>query len=177
MTTMHTTLEWWQAVKGDDKLLNDWLIRQYRGEVTAARRIEMFRDRYARDAEPKRVLTLIAAQEEKHAEWVLGLLQARGIEASVTGAEERYWKETLPAIEDFETGAAVGAHAEEMRLARIRVICDDDTAPADIRAVFQKILREEEFHARAFKKLAGKPAYFRTQGAHEKGMALLGLVA
>jgi len=174
---MHTSLEWWQAVKGDDKLLNDWLIRQYRGEVTAAKRIELFRDRYVLDIETRRILTLIAAQEAKHAAWVLDLLRARDITPSIKGAEDRYWKETLPAIEDFETGAAVGAHAEEMRLARIRVICEDDTAPEDIRDVFQKILPEEEFHARTFRKLAGNEAYSRTMGAHEKGMALLGLTA
>ncbi len=163
---MSTSQQWWAGIKADAARFNDWLVKQYRGEVTAARRIEQFRDAYARDAQPKRVLTLIAAQEEKHAAWVLGLLEARGIQPDVAGAEERYWKETLPEVADFETGAAVGAHAEEMRLARIRVICDDEAAPADVRSVFQKIVKEEEFHARAFRRLAGNPAYFRTQGAH-----------
>jgi len=174
---MSTSQQWWAEVKADAARFNDWLVRQYRGEVTAAKRIESFRDAYARDAEPKRVLTLIAAQEERHAAWVLDLLRARGIEPDASGAEERYWREALPAVEDFETGAAVGAHAEEMRLARIRVICNDEEAPADVRSTFQRILKEEEFHARAFRKLAGQPAYFRTQGAHDRGMALLGLEA
>jgi len=179
---MKTPMQWWTTVKSDDKLLNDWLLRQYRGEVTAASRIEHFRDRYACKAnafraQAKRILTTIASQERQHAAWVLDLLHARGITPDIEGAEERYWKETLPSVESFETGAAVGAHAEEMRLLRIRTIVEDDTAPEDIRDVFKRILKDEEFHARAFRDMAGEEAMSKTAGAHERGMALLGLVA
>lgn len=174
---MQTSREWWAKVRAEDRLLLDWLRRQYRGEVTAAGRIEAFRDRYAPNAESKRLLTTIAEQERRHAAWVRDLLMARGIDPEVQGAEDRYWAETLPAVDSFEHGAAVGAHAEEMRLQRIRVIVNDATAPADVRKVFTMILKEEEFHARAFAQMAGEEALSETRGAHERGMALLGLVA
>ena len=40
-----------------------------------------------------------------------------------------------------------------MRLERIRVICDDEDAEEDIRSVFQRILKDEEWHEAAFRKI------------------------
>lgn len=174
---MTTSKMWWDNVKNDSDKFNDWLIKQYRGEVTAAQRIVEFSNKYAEDYRDKIILNIIAKQESKHAAWVLELLSARGIAPNVEHAEERYWKETLPEIESFETGAAVGAHAEAMRLERIRVICEDDSAPTDVKDVFKKILREEMFHEKAFRTMAGVKAMSATQGAHNKGLELLGLEA
>lgn len=63
-----------------------------------------------------------------------------------------------------------------MRLARIEAICEDEQAPADLRAVFLRILPEERFHERAFRELAGADALARTEGAHILGQRALGLV-
>lgn len=109
---MQTSNEWWQKTKSDPVALNDWLVKQYRGEATAARRIREFGDVHA-TFDVRIVLKSIAAQEERHASWVLTLLASRGIDPNVEHAEERYWKATLPEVESFETGAAVGAHAEK----------------------------------------------------------------
>lgn len=174
---MRTAEQWWAETKADEGALRAWLIKQHRGEASAAARIRKFRDEYAPAGEPRAVLSLIADQEERHARWVLDLLKARGIDPDVDGAEERYWSQTLPAIESFETGAAVGAHAEAMRLRRIRAIVFDASAPADVREVFAKILPEEEFHERALRRLAGDVAMSQTAGAHARGEQLLGLVA
>lgn len=174
---MKNSLEWWQEVKNDSAKLNDWLIRQYRGEVTAADRIEQFAQNFATAAKDQSTLRAIAFQEKIHAKWVLELLKNRNLSPMVENAEERYWKETLPEIESFETGAAVGAHAETMRLERIRVIAEDDQAPSDIRKVFQKILKDEEWHAEAFTKMAGIKALEETSAAHLRGKNALGLEA
>lgn len=174
---MTTSKLWWDSVKSDSEKFNDWLVKQYRGEVTAASRIVEFANKYATSSRDKRILGVIAGQESKHADWVLSLLASRGVTPKVEHAEERYWKETLPEIESFETGAAVGAHAEAMRLERIRVICDDDSAPTDVRDVFKKILREEIFHEKAFRSMAGVQAMLATQDSHNKGLELLGLEA
>jgi len=174
---MKSSKMWWDSIKSDSDKFNDWLIKQYRGEVTAASRIKSFADNYATDSRNKKILGVIAKQESKHAAWVLDLLMARGIEPNIEHAEERYWKETLPEVESFETGAAVGAHAEAMRLERIKVICEDHSAPADVREVFKKILREEIFHERAFRTMAGVEAMIATQESHERGKELLGLEA
>lgn len=167
---------WWEAQKRDPAALAAWLLDQYRGEATAAGRIEMLRDAYAEPGtRAHRVLGVIAGQERRHAVWVGDLLAARGIEPRIGPKRERYWRPTLEVIRDLETGCAIGAHSERMRLERIQVIAADPEAPADVRAVFQRILPEEQFHARAFAELAGPEALVATRGAHDLGRRALGL--
>lgn len=173
---MRDSQTWWMATRDDPARLHAWLYDQYRGEVTAAGRIELLRDRFAEPgSRAYRVLTVIAGQERDHADWVGDLLAMRGLDPEVGDKPERYWQRVLPGISDLETGAAVGAHAETMRLERIEVIANDPDAPADIRAVFARILPQERFHARAFTSLATSEALARTAGAHEPGREALGL--
>jgi hypothetical protein len=174
---MRDSATWWKATRDDPARLSRWLYDQYRGEVTAASRIETLRDRFASaKSRAHRVLTVIAAQEREHAAWVGELLAARGLRVAVEDKPDRYWRRVLPGIADLATGAAVGAHAERMRLERIEVIASDPTAPADIRDVFARILPQERFHARAFGLLATPEALARTADAHELGRVALGLV-
>jgi hypothetical protein len=164
-------------VKADPTKLHAWLYDQYRGEVTAADRIETLRDRYCTpDERGWKILTVIASQERDHARWVGDLLAARGLEVEVHDKADRYWPRVLPGIDDLETGAAIGAHAERMRLERIEAIANDRSAPTDIRMTFSAILPQERFHARAFAELSTPDAMARTAHAHELGRAALGLV-
>lgn len=175
---MKTSAEWWTGLKNDPERFTDWLRDQYHGEITASIRIKAFKDLYAKDVNPIFRINLnhIAWQESMHAKWIGQLLQARGVAPEVLQKEERYWNETLNGIDSFQTGAGVAAHAELMRLERIRVICKDPEAPEDVRKVFQKILPEEEFHARAFSDMAGAFAMAMTAKAHANGMAAIGLI-
>lgn len=173
---MKTSQQWWDEVKNDSDKFNDWLVKQYRGEVTAASRIFAVMVHFDVSKPAKKVLTKIAEQESMHAEWIRELLNARGLKATMDFAEDRYWAEVLPGAIDFETAAAVGAHAEQMRLERINVIVEDKDTPEDIRHTFEKILKQEIFHASAFAKLAGVDAMAKTKYSHEQGLALLGLV-
>jgi len=169
---------WWMTTREDRARLHAWLYDQFRGEVTAAGRIETLRDRFTEpSSRAYRVLTVIAAQERAHASWVGELLAARGLPVAVQSKPDRYWQRVLPGIADLATGAAVGAHAERMRLERIEVIASDPAAPDDIRAVFARILPQERFHARAFAALASPEALARTAHAHELGRVALGLTA
>jgi hypothetical protein len=170
---------WWAATRDEPARLIAWLYAQYRGEVTAARRILDLRDAHApAGSRAHRLLTIIAGQEQAHAGWVGELLRARGREPELRGeAEARYWRGPLAAIVDLETGCAVGAHAEAMRLARIGAIAGDPAAPADIRAVFGRILPQERFHEQAFRSLATAESLERTRDAHALGVRLLGLSA
>lgn len=175
---MRTSKEWWQEVKADSALLKEWLFKQYHGERTAATRLREFLEAYAKPmSEEVRLIEMIIEQEETHADWVGGLLRARGMEPQLTeDKQERYWESTIPGIESFETGCAVAAHAEAMRLDRIREIANDPQAPTDIREVFARILPQEIFHERTFAKLAGKNAMLATLEGHERGAEALGLV-
>lgn len=181
---MKTSKEWWDEVKQSNEAIIKWLFNQYIGEATAGDRIRKFAAEHATSEKAKNVLNLIASQEDMHASWIAGLLSNRcyfAPDLNDTGLTEqahtRYWKEPLAAIEDFETGCAVGAHAEKMRLERIQAIVDDPTAPEDIWMTFKKILNDELFHERAFRKMASAEALEKTKGAHELGKQLLGLVA
>ncbi len=171
-----TSATWWAHVKNNPDAFIKWLRDQYHGEVTAATRIRELILVYP--AKPKWAATveMIAAQEEMHAAWVGDLLRARGIEPAVLTKTERYWDKTTSQITDWDTGCAVAAHAEAMRLDRIRVICADPEAPADVREVFEKILKQEIFHEHAFRTFAGDEAMQRTLAGHLAGMNELGLV-
>ncbi len=172
-----TSIAWWERTKQDATRLAGWLYDQYRGEVTAASRIEALRDRFCTPGNrAHRILTTIARQERDHARWIGDLLAARGLRVEVQDKADRYWRSVLPGIADLATGAAVGAHAEEMRLERIEAIASDPRAPDDIRRVFAAILPQERFHARAFAQLATPEAMARTANAHALGRAALGLV-
>jgi rubrerythrin len=177
---MRTSEEWWQGVKADPSLLLEWLQKQYHGEATAAVRMREFLARYGSQArEPRWVATVeeIARQEEAHAVWVGELLRTRGEEpAIIPGKVERYWQATLPGIESWESGCAVAALAEAMRLDRIRVIAADPDAPADVREVFARILPQEEFHERAFRAFASDAAMTAALEGHLSGAEALGLV-
>lgn len=173
---MKTSQQWWDEVKNDPEKFNEWLIKQYRGEVTAAARIFAVMVHFEMDKAAKKTLTKIAEQEATHAEWILDLLKSRGLKPSMDFAEDRYWSEVLPGAIDFQSAAAIGAHAEQMRLERINVIVEDKDTPEEVRSVFEKILKQEIFHAAAFEKMAGVEAMNNTKYSHEQGRALLGLV-
>lgn len=175
---MKTSAQWWSETRDNPQRLTSWLHDQYRGEVTASARILGLRDRFTDEGtRAYKVLTVIARQERTHAAWVAELLEARGLSPNVHAGDDRYWRTVLPNLRDLETGAAIGAHAERMRLERIEVIATDPKAPLDIRRVFARILPEEHFHARAFAQLATPEALAATATSHALGREVLGLVA
>ena len=173
--TMKTSEQWWQEIKNDAARFNEWLIKQHRGEASAASRLRGFSAAYARSANERTILETIAAQEEMHASWVKQLLDSRGIVSDVTDAEARYWRCMLTKVDSFENGCAVGAHAEAMRLERIKAIAADASAPSDVRETFARILNDELFHERALRKLAGEQAMTNVKPSAEHGRMLLGL--
>lgn len=172
---MKSSAEWWEEVKRSPEKLHDWLIKQYRGEVTAAARIVQLGEQFNVNRNIQDVLKTIAEQEDNHASWIRVLLHARNVDPGPEDVPSRYWSKTLVDINDFETGSAVAAHAEGMRLERIKVISEDAEAPDDIRKTFKRILRDELFHEQAFREMSTAQALEKTKGNHEAGMAALGL--
>jgi rubrerythrin len=174
---MKTSKEWWTEVKASKEKLASWLQAQFVGETGAAVRIRDFQQKFGSEISQKQsdILNTIADQEMNHASWVKTLLESRGI-ATVDEHSDRYWKEILPSAVDYKTGAAVGAHAEKMRLERIQVIADDEEADKDIRDTFRKILKEEIFHERAFREMAGSQAMNEVSEAQGRAMEAIGLI-
>lgn len=181
--TRKTSHQWWKEVKANPVKLEEWLRAQYHGEITAAERLAQVVNMLEGECEYtiQKTLTRIGEQEFAHAGWIEKLLTDRGMKAEmIKGHKSRYWQKTLPRkyLEiPIKRLAAIGAHAEAMRLKRIKVIANDKTAPADIRKVFQKILPQEEFHARAFRKIAGVKEYRAALTKHYEGLNALGLIA
>jgi len=176
---MQTSKEWWERVKHDPFLLVRWLRDQYHGEAVAAIRMAKFVERFGDQAKfaERKTVEEIARQEQRHADWIGQLLLDRGVAPALLEKTERYWDEALKGIDSWDTGCAVAAHAEGMRLERIRVIASDPEGPADVREVFSRILPQEEFHERAFGTFASDAALFTTLGNHQAGAIALGLVA
>lgn len=174
---MKTSKEWWDDTKKSDEKIVNWLKNQYHGEAVASERIRKFilphfTDKYAFMVER------ICDDEQRHSEWIAKLLQNRGVEAKILQKEERYWKTVM--TDDFNNdgnyAAAVAAHAEEMRLERIKVIMEDTDSPNDIRETFQNIYKDELFHAKGFKLICGDEYYEKSSENHAKGLAALGLI-
>lgn len=173
----HTTVQWWQAIKDNPFLLEDWLTKQLRGEVTAVTRLEEFCQNYVPPGHKwLKTLRTIQDQERQHAEWVRGLLEDRGFSTEVLQTPQRYWTQTLGQVNSFESAAAASAYAETMRLARIRLIASDEQTPADIREKFRLILPQEIFHAKAFRQMAGDEAMQAALQAHQRGINAIGLI-
>lgn len=174
---MKTSKEWWDETKASPEKLVNWLKNQYHGEAVASERIRQF---ILPNMEGKYefMVEKIADDEDKHASWVGKLLLDRGITPEILQKEERYWKEVM--TEDFTNNgnyaAAVAAHAEEMRLERITVIMNDSESPKDIQETFKNIYRDEVFHAKGFKLIAGDDYYNQASENHAKGLEALGLI-
>lgn len=171
-----TSQQWWAEIKQNPTKFNEWLRKQYHGEVTAASRIRAMADETV-NAEAKRTLEVIASQEEQHALWVKELLDNRNIDPGQHDATARYWSEVSAAAVSFDDKAAIAALAEGMRLERIRVIVGDESAPPDVRFAFERILHDEEWHERAFTQLAKPETIEKVRPYHTLGREVLGLEA
>ena len=173
---MKTTHQWWAEVKSDETKLHSWLRRQYVGELAAVNLLSKLLLQFGSKMNPHQWETIhkIMMQEAVHGHWMKLLLDARSIlPEENASAERRYWAQVLPAVDSFEKAVAAGYHADNMRLVRIREIAADQSAPADIRETFQKILPHEEWHEEAFAEMMNG---VKLTEFHEKGLAALNLV-
>lgn len=166
--------EWWNSVKNDTSKFNQWMQKQYYGELKASERVAELISKFNLQGKDANIVSIISGQESQHAKWVLGLLTSRGVKP-LESHSERYWSETGLEFESSNEAFAVAAHAEGMRLERIRAIVNDLETPSDVREVFGKILKDEEFHERAFKGLTTETQYELSKNNHDKGLKALGL--
>lgn len=175
-----TTEEWLVEVKASKQKLINWLQRQYVGEMLAAERIITLVERTPSPI-ARTIIERIASDEQAHSTWIRELLTVRGISVpTVTYENTRYWKPMiedglLEGAQDFSIVAALGHHAESMRLVRITYLANDKDIDTDIRKVFSKILKDETFHAAAFAKLSTPEAIASTVEMHQRGLDYLGL--
>ena len=170
-----TSLEWWHSIRHCHEEVCAWLQKQAYGEEQAAKRIASLAQDTDLPFETRVVLDRISEDEAKHAAWIKHCLKRRGLLA-LDEHENRYWKEALKDVGTKDEIFAAAAHAEAMRLERIRVIAYDKTAPWDIYETFNGILKDEERHAAEFRKLASTEALEKMLPRHQEGLKALGLV-
>jgi len=166
-----TSQQWWNETVADLSKLEGWLQRQCYGELKAHERILALSKKFNNNF----ILEKIAGDELKHHLWLKEYLISNGIPL-LSEHEERYWKEINMDFKTIEEMAAVGHHAEMMRLERIRVIAQDESLPF-LSNMFKYILLDEEFHAEAFKKLSNEQQIELAKVDHAQGMLALGLEA
>lgn len=173
---MKTPATWLEEVLGSVAKLDNWLQRQYVGECLAYERMMTLAKNYELSSKEKTVLEIIAKDEQKHSSWILKLLLNRQITIPrISYDEDRYWKATLTSNMSKDQLFAIGHHAEDMRLRRIKLLSSDTRVTDDIRTVFGFILKDEKFHSKAFKNLASKEALTEMAGNHKAGLDALGL--
>jgi rubrerythrin len=176
-----TSQQWWDETKQSEDKIIHWLKNQYHGEAVAAERIRKF-ILPTMEGKYQFMVERIADDEDRHSKWIGELLLTRGVTPKILQKEERYWKAVM--TEDFSTNgnyaAAVAAHAEEMRLERIMVIMNDDSIEMnkmmDVKETFINIYKDELFHAKGFKLIAGDEYYNQASSNHAKGLEALGLI-
>jgi len=167
---------WWARTKKSDALTTLWLQKQFMGEARAAARLKAYLDKFNLNTKVRKIVQVIAMQEGAHAGWIADLLQTRKALPDLDH-EDRYWKHTLKNIKSFDDMCGVAWAAENMRLVRIRTIVEDTKAPKDIRSTFQKILKDEIFHEKAFRALSSTSSKKKALVKHSEGMKAIGLFA
>lgn len=131
-----------------------WLKDQYVGEREAVASMETLlqggKMESAANQKYLRLVEKVIADEHRHVAMIVALLASRGITPPPVGEPK-----VLAGMEDFFSGSAVASRAEAIRAGIIRVIVDDGEVPEDVRISFLTILREEAFHEKAFREVAG----------------------
>lgn len=171
------TKDWWHECLKNNEKLEHWLVGLYNNEKDAEERFIDFANTYCKDdLSAYNIFRNIAKQEANHALLVEKVLLNREIELYYKSPKNgRYWRNTLPCICDKETAAAIGAYAEGLSLARMRIIIKDPNTPQDIKEMFKVIEPEESYHAKILESIATKYGMKNVKDCHDKGLEALGL--
>jgi rubrerythrin len=171
------TESWWKKCLNDKEKLEHWLVGLYNNEKDAEERFIDFAETYCKDDKlAYETFIVISKQEANHAILVENIMKERGVELFLKSTKDgRYWRNTLPCVVDMTTAAAIGAYAEGLSLARMRVIIADPETPADLVELFRVIEPEESYHARILAEIATKHGMSSVKDCHDKGLEELGL--
>ena len=148
----------WADMKQQPHWLEKWLQGEYNGETHAVTTMrELLKTLEGQAGKEKAVLVVqqVLRDEANHIALIGQLLKVRGVIPSTSKPFT-----PLPGMEEPEAGSAKCSYAEAVRAGQIRVVVEDPDTPEDIRGVFSLILREESFHERSFRTLAGEQVMF-----------------
>lgn len=176
---MKNSTTWWNDTKNNQENLRDWLQRQYVGEFAAVNLLSEILIRFGHEmnGDQRRNIYKVMLQEALHGQWMSQLLENRGwAPEAQPDVTERYWKNIIPNVKNFQDAMQAAAQAENMRLQRIRAIVNDPTAPADIHKVFEQILPHEEWHEEVFTTMCGDYHNPEIKQGHDQGLSSLSLV-
>lgn len=171
------TEAWWKKCLQDSAKLEHWLVGLYNNEKDAEERFVDFAETYCKDDKiAYETFIEISKQEANHAVLVEKVMKERGIRLFLKSTKDgRYWRNTLPCVINKTAAAAIGAYAEGLSLARMRVIIADPDTPSDLVELFSVIEPEESYHTRILAEIATKHGMLSVKDCHDKGLEELGL--
>ena len=160
-TSMQEFRDLWPEVRTKPGGIEWWLQKQYVGELEAIASMEKLLRSF--DANPKgaklrNLVVRVIRDERNHVAMIERLLQARGVTPEAPASPE-----VLSGLDQWAEGCAATSRAEAIRAGEIRTVIADLGTPDDIRTVFGRVLKEEVFHEKAFRELAGQEAMANNQ--------------
>ena len=156
------TLAWWERLLADEAAMNRWLIKLHGTEIGGYHDNLSFNMRFNDgrcDNLAGRIFSDTGRDEKKHAFILEELLAERGLGTlQDVDTPSIYWDTMYTALEDIKSAAAILYHGEKLAADRFHIIAEHNGTPADIKYFLDIALPEEQFHAAAFKALAGSDA-------------------
>lgn len=145
---------YWPLMKTKGDWLTSWLQRQYTGEVNALASMEVLLESIKSQSQNPQYIKIvekIISDENKHIQMISQLLTSRGIAPKAVDDIE-----ILDGMDSWNDGCALASRAEAVRSGKARVLVKDQEVPKDVREAFSIILRDEAFHEKAFRYMAGE---------------------
>ena len=171
------TLAWWNRLLTSEDQMRAWLEKLYVTEY------EGFRDNM--DANEKwnpegnkfidRIFRTTANDEMFHASLLNDLLNTRywyvpDAKKKTPATTSVYWSMMDEATVDLKTCCAVFHLGEQLAAERFEVISECKSTPSDIMFFIKKALPDEQYHAAAFKHLAGDEAIAEVLHVHQRAL-------
>ncbi len=172
------TTAWWSRLVPDEAALTKWLqkleVTERDGQARNIAANEQWNPagpEYRSVAE--RILLQTGDDEARHADMIVDVLRARGLGPSGNPPSSIYWARMETHITSLESCCAVFALGERLAAERFQIIVDHPDTPDDIRALVSLILPDENYHTKAYQRLAGQVEIDKMMEHHTVVMAEL----
>lgn len=179
--TKQITLNWWEKLLDDERLLHAWLKKLqltewsgYSGNIEANMRWNPRGPRY--NSHASAFLKRTASDEQRHSNALSLILIQRGEEPVSDPAATRssfYWDTMEQHVVSLETCCAMMYFGEQIAADRFEVLLKHPRTPNDLKGFLRKALPDESYHAKGFAALAGPEAIEEMTRVHTETMAQL----
>lgn len=168
------TITWWDGLLKDDERMMRWLQKLQQTEYDGFTGNREADEQWGGgNPAVSNVFRVTGDDEKRHSDLLVDLIHKRGGTTVEVQPESLYWTEMDAIITSLETCAAVFHLGEVLAAERFKVLFEHDGTPDDIRAFLEAALPDEEYHARAFKRISSPEAIEIVQRKHVEVLAML----